>query len=31
MEDDQAAKIMEQAKATVEPNPAAQFMQQGFV
>lgn len=31
MEQDPAAKIMEQAKETIEKNPAAQFMEQGFV
>ena len=31
MEKDPAAKIMEQAEKIIEPNPAAQFMEQGFV
>jgi len=31
MESDPAEEIMEQAKKTMEPNPAAQLMEQGYV
>jgi len=31
MEQDPAEKIFEQAKKTMEPNPATQLMEQGFV
>lgn len=31
MESDPTAKIFEQAKTSMEPNPATQFMQEGFV